>query len=312
MITLQLTAKGKEQELIKAYLEEHASEMLANKINNGSRIEKDGKTLLNKKTLEGFMRFANEEARKLAEKGARAACVEESVVYGWAIHYFEEDSIEEALYTLEGEPYKAAPKHKTVSPAPVSVPAKKKKESEEQITFFDLAPVEETTEEVEEAVDVEEVAEIAVEDDAEEEIEAPQISPLYKRYMGYTEQYPTTLVAMRVGDFYEMFGEAAIRVGNEIGLQVVNRDFGLEEKTPMIGFPYHAEELYRNKIQEFSAIAIIDSDTDMKFYLKKEKGHPAMRVDTTTGEITEERSSNVDDLIGILFGILKKDLEVKI
>ena len=94
MIYLNLTAKGAEQELIKKYLEENASETLAEKINNGVRIEKDGKTLINKKSLEGFMKYATDEARKQAEKGASAACVRSDVVFGWAIHYFEEDSIE--------------------------------------------------------------------------------------------------------------------------------------------------------------------------------------------------------------------------
>ena len=46
MITLNLTAKGTEQELIKKYLEENASEMLAEKINNGVKVKKDGKTLI--------------------------------------------------------------------------------------------------------------------------------------------------------------------------------------------------------------------------------------------------------------------------
>ena len=68
MITLNLTAKGTEQELIKKYLEENASETLADKINNGVRIEKDGKTLINKKSLDGFMKYATDEAKKLAEK----------------------------------------------------------------------------------------------------------------------------------------------------------------------------------------------------------------------------------------------------
>ena len=90
MITLNLTTKGTEQELIKKYLEENASETLAEKINNGVRIEKDGKTLINKKSLDGFMKYATDEAKKLAERGASAACVRSVVVFGWAIHYFEE------------------------------------------------------------------------------------------------------------------------------------------------------------------------------------------------------------------------------
>lgn len=87
---LNLETKTKEQELVKAYLEENASATLAEKINNGTPFEKDEKTLINKKTLDGFMKYASDEARKLASKGADSACVEDKVVYGWAIHYFEE------------------------------------------------------------------------------------------------------------------------------------------------------------------------------------------------------------------------------
>lgn len=96
MITINLTAKGTEQELIKKYLEENASETLAEKINNGVRIEKDGKTLINKKSLDGFMKYATDEAKKLAEKGASSACVRSDVVSGrfsafssiWCFYYY--------------------------------------------------------------------------------------------------------------------------------------------------------------------------------------------------------------------------------
>jgi len=70
MIELNLTANTKEQERIKNYLQENASEILAEKINNGVKITKNNKTLINKKDLDGFMKFACEEAKKLAEQGA--------------------------------------------------------------------------------------------------------------------------------------------------------------------------------------------------------------------------------------------------
>ena len=110
---LNLEAKTKEQELVKAYLEENASETLAEKINIGTPFEKDGKTFINKKTLDGFMKYASDEARKLASKGANSACVEDKVVYGWAVHYFEEDSIEGTLLNDDGTEYKPAPKSTT-------------------------------------------------------------------------------------------------------------------------------------------------------------------------------------------------------
>ena len=105
---LNLTANTPAEEKILQYLKENASETLANKINNGTPFEKDGNPLLNKKTLAGFMKYACEEARKTVESGSSSACVEDSVVYGWAVHYFEEESIEGTLYTLDGEEYKPA------------------------------------------------------------------------------------------------------------------------------------------------------------------------------------------------------------
>ena len=113
---LAIEAKGTEQEKIKKYLEANASEVLADKINNGVVIEKDGKKLINKKTLDGFMQFACDEARKQAEKGARSACLDDEVVYGWAVHYFEEESIEGVLYNEDGTEYKLPKKTVTVKP----------------------------------------------------------------------------------------------------------------------------------------------------------------------------------------------------
>lgn len=103
---LNLEAKTKAQQLVREYLENNASAALAEKINSGAKVVKDGKTLINKKTLDGFMKYATEEARKLAEKGANSACVEDEVVFGWAIHYFEEDEIVGTLYSEDGTEYK--------------------------------------------------------------------------------------------------------------------------------------------------------------------------------------------------------------
>lgn len=158
---LDLEAKTKEQELVKAYLEENASEVLAEKINNGVRIEKDGKTLINKKTLDCFMKYASSEARKLASNGANSACVEDKVVYGWAVHYFEEDSIEGTLYNEDGSEYKPAPK---VTDKPAVKLVQQKKISA-QISMFDFEEKEEN-----EQKDQNEEAEVEEETPTQEEI----------------------------------------------------------------------------------------------------------------------------------------------
>ena len=106
-MTLHLTATTTEEKVLKEYLEQTVSEILANKINNGVPVEKDGKKLISKKTLAGFMKYATDEARKQAAKGATSACLHSDIVFGWAIHYFEEDSILGTLYNEDGTEYKA-------------------------------------------------------------------------------------------------------------------------------------------------------------------------------------------------------------
>ena len=160
---LNLEATTKEQQRIKAYLEENASEILADKINNGVHIQKDGKTLLNKKTLDGFMKFACDEAKKQAEKGASCACIDDDVVYGWAVHYFEEDSVEGTLYGEDGAEYRHG-KVVRQSPAPsVSLPPKEKAP---QMSLFDMLDTGSASEE-QKAVPTTSEADFPAEDDEE-------------------------------------------------------------------------------------------------------------------------------------------------
>lgn len=136
MPQLNLTAQTKEEQKIKAYLEENSSETLAEKINNGVRVQKDGKTLINKKTLAGFMKFACDEARKQAEKGANSACIDDQTVYGWAIHYFEEDSVEGALYNEDGSEYRIQPS--VAAKAPTVKYSPPKPQPKPQLSMFDM------------------------------------------------------------------------------------------------------------------------------------------------------------------------------
>ena len=134
---LNLQATTKEERKVKAYLEANASEVLAEKINGGVRIQKDGKMLLNRKTLAGFLKYACDEAKKQAEKGASSACIDDDTVYGWAVHYFEEASIEGTLYNEDGTEYKAPmPKATAKAPAVKSVPPKA--QPKPQMSMFDL------------------------------------------------------------------------------------------------------------------------------------------------------------------------------
>ena len=160
---LNLEATTKEQQRIKAYLEENASEILAEKINNGVRIQKDGKMLLNKKTLDGFLKFACDEAKKQAEKGASCACIDDDVVFGWAVHYFEEDSIKGTLFGENGAEYRP---EKVVRQSPAPSVSRLTKEKAPQMSLFEMLDTGSASEE-QKAVLTTSEADFPAEDDEE-------------------------------------------------------------------------------------------------------------------------------------------------
>ena len=297
MIELNLTTSCEEHEIIKTYLQENASKELADKINNGVRIEKDGKTLINKKTLDGFMNYAQDEARKIAEKGKNYKAVHHSIVFGWAIHYFEEDSIEGTLYNEDGTEYKPAPVKKPITTPSKSVVIPKKK-PETQFSLFDLMEQQDTVKvdsTKPESIDDEEPSEEDIQEAmkivAEEEMKSKG-SPVYQKYIEIQNQYPNYAIVYRLGDFYEVFGENAVKISNELDLTLTGRDCGLKERIPMIGFPYHVADTYIDKILKFTSVVVVDN----KDIIVKEQ-HKATNIDIETGEIfdlTEEEMREFD------------------
>lgn len=204
---LNLDAKTNEERKVKAYLEANASEMLAEKINNGVRIQKDGKTLLNRKTLAGFMKFACDEAKKQAEKDAQSACIDDAVVYGWAVHYFEEDSIEGTLYNEDGTEYKKQPSVATKAPAVKYTPPKP--QPKPQMSMFDLldAKPEEPDEDEPTDEEIREAAEqIAAEeyDEDDEYVDYKQCEKFSWGYINYKVNQKTKMFIFK-GTYSEFY-----------------------------------------------------------------------------------------------------------
>ena len=141
MAILNLTVNNSREQIVLDNLIPTVSDTLAEKINNGVYIEKDGKRLLNKKDLATFMTYATEQARKIyneQKSGSQAVCVLGDDIMSWAIHYFEEDSIEGKLYNEDGTEYKPPkPVNKATTTPPVShtPPPPKPKP---QLSMFDL------------------------------------------------------------------------------------------------------------------------------------------------------------------------------
>ena len=284
---LNLQATTKEEQKVKAYLEANASEVLAEKINGGVRIQKDGKMLINKKTLAGFLKFACDEAKKQAEKGASSACIDNDTVYGWAVHYFEEDSIEGTLYNEDGTEYKAPmPKVTAKAPAVKSVPPKP--QPKPQMSMFDLMgeDLEGKPEDDEDTMPSDEEIQEIMAEIAEEEKTKPSkrtASPMYRKYLDVQEKYPQAVIAMRLGDFYEVFGKNAEMLADELHLTLTGRDCGLESRVPMVGFPYHASDVYFGKIlSNGHTLVVIENDDEVREFPAEQN------VDLETGEILSE------------------------
>ncbi len=289
MIELNLKTETREQEIIKQYLQENTSEVLADKINNGVKIVKDSKNLINKKDLNGFMKYASSEAIKLAEKGANCACIEDKVVFGWAIHYFEEDTIEGNLYNEDGTDYKPVTT-KTETPKVESKPIQKKP-AKQQTTLFDLMNLEQPKEEIEEPpIEYDEVEKTDnnIDEFTEQEIDEeldnvaksietpkqePQIKEFYRLYHEQELTYPDIVVLIRLGDFYEAYNENAKRIAEVLNLILTSQDVGLENKVALAGFPVHVKDKYLEKIQKYYTVLIIEND-EINFYEKIEEKCP--------------------------------------
>jgi DNA mismatch repair protein MutS len=76
--------------------------------------------------------------------------------------------------------------------------------------------------------------------------EAAGLTPVMRQYFAAKEQYPDCLMFCRIGDFYELFYEDAILVSRELQLTLTARD--KEKKQPMCGVPYHAAEVYLQRL----------------------------------------------------------------
>lgn len=309
---LNLTAQNKQEELVLKYLQDNASETLSDKINNGTPFEKDDHSLINKKTLSDFMKYACDEARKLAEKGANSTFIDDQTVYGWAIHFFEEDSIVGTLYTLDGAEYK--PTVKRVESNTVKAKPEMKKQENVQFSFFDNLTEQEVKEhEIDNSsVDTEKYSNIGK---SEIQIEKPSKSKspnatFYDKYHILQQQNPNSAVAYRLGDFYEIMGEKAVEIAREIDLTLTSRDCGLEERVPMIGFPYHAAENYFAKIAKSHDLLVVETDGNTRFISQK-ACKKTTHIDYETGEILGEDLEPKNTVISKLFDIFGNTLEVK-
>ena len=164
------------------------------------------------------------------------------------------------------------------------------------------------------------------------------LSPMMEHYLSMKEKYKDCVLFYRLGDFYEMFFDDAVRVSKLLDLTLTGRDCGLKERAPMCGIPFHAADAYiaklvsmgervaiceqlteptagrgmveRDVIRVVSAGTVIEEnqlDEKKNNYIacayKSGAAYALAWADITTGELCAEELSGRENVISVLVNL---------
>ncbi|TKC58612.1 DNA mismatch repair protein MutS [Pedobacter hiemivivus] len=90
-------------------------------------------------------------------------------------------------------------------------------------------------------------------------------TPLMQQYNAIKAKYPGALLLFRVGDFYETFGEDAVKTAQILGIVLTRRGIGPNGAIELAGFPHHSLDNYLSKlVRAGQRVAICDQLEDPK------------------------------------------------
>ena len=129
-------------------------------------------------------------------------------------------------------------------------------------------------------------------------------TPLMKQYNEIKRKYPDACLLFRVGDFYETFGEDAVRASKILGIVLTKRGAGSETETALAGFPHHSLNTYLPKLVKAGLrVAICDQLEDPKMtktIVKRGVTELITPGVTLNDEVLQSKSNNF--LASIYFG----------
>jgi DNA mismatch repair protein MutS len=139
---------------------------------------------------------------------------------------------------------------------------------------------------------------------------ATKETPLMKQYNEIKNKYPDACLLFRVGDFYETFGEDAVRAAGILGITLTKRGAGSETETALAGFPHHSINTYLPKLVKAGLrVAICDQLEDPKMtktIVKRGVTELVTPGVSMNDEVLQSKSNNF--LAAVYFG--KKSLGV--
>jgi DNA mismatch repair protein MutS len=90
-------------------------------------------------------------------------------------------------------------------------------------------------------------------------------TPLMQQHNAIKAKYPDAILLFRVGDFYETFGDDAVKTSAVLGITLTKRNNGDEKSSQLAGFPHHALDTYLHKLVKAGyRVAICDQLEDPK------------------------------------------------
>ena len=144
---------------------------------------------------------------------------------------------------------------------------------------------------------------------------AAEYTPMMQKYLETKSQYKDCILFYRLGDFYEMFFDDAVKVSRELELTLTGKDCGMPERAPMCGVPFHAVDQYLNRlIQKGYKVAICDQVEDPKLakgLVKREVTRivtPGTNLDTQALDATKNNFLMCIVCLSDQFGISTVDI----
>ena len=97
------------------------------------------------------------------------------------------------------------------------------------------------------------------------DVDINKVTPMMQQYLEIKNKNEDLIIFFRLGDFYEMFFDDAIKVSHELELTLTGKSAGLKERIPMCGIAYHAANSYIEKlINNGHKIGIVEQLEDPK------------------------------------------------
>lgn len=121
-------------------------------------------------------------------------------------------------------------------------------------------------------------------------VPSDRLTPLMRQFNEIKAQHPGKILFFRMGDFYEMFGDDAVKAAPILGIALTSRSHGGDDRIPLAGVPYHSADRYLARLlAKGEKVVVVEQVEDPKLAkgLVKREVVEILTPGTATVESTE-------------------------